>query len=165
MRAFLIAAIATLISTATTTAASGARTTRAVGCGSGVGQTKYSTTQTIKGKTVIVNCGPATAKLRYKGKTYVFKHGTCFRYLGSFKLNLGRSLLVPATNNANQAYASMTITGAPNGGTEVGAAGAGFSLYIATKWSGAAAKDTFASITNGVTATGSWNCEGPIRSS
>lgn len=164
MKTFLIAAVV-LAAALATTAASGAAAIRAAGCGSGAGPIKYSTTETIKGKMVIIDCGPAVARLHYKGKTYTFKHGTCFRYLGSFKLNLGQSLLVPAANHSNGGYTNMTITAAPNGGAEVGAAEGKIALYFATKWSGAAVKGTFSSITNGVAATGSWNCEGPIRKS
>jgi hypothetical protein len=90
MKTFLIGAIA-LAAAIVTTAATGAPAARAAGCGSGIGPIKYSTTETVKAKMVIVNCGPATGTLHYKGKTYTFKHGTCFRYLGSFKLNLGQS--------------------------------------------------------------------------
>jgi hypothetical protein len=161
MRTFLITAAVALAAAASTTAASGAPATLTAGCGSGVGPTKYSTTETIKGKMVVVDCGPATAKLRYKGKTYTFKQGTCFRYLGSFKLNLGRSFLVPTTRGN---YPNMTITATPNGGAEVGATDGKFSIYVAATISGVAAKGTFSSITNGVTAAGSWNCGGPIRS-
>jgi hypothetical protein len=160
MRTFLIPVVAALAVAFATTAASGAPTARATPCGSGVGPVKYSATQTIKGKMMTVNCGPATAKLHYKGATYTFKHGTCFRYLGSFKLNLGNSPLVPTTKGG---YTNMTITATPNGRAEVGAAAGKVSLYFAVKWSGAAVKGTFSSITNGVTATGSWNCGGPIH--
>jgi hypothetical protein len=31
----------------------------------------------IKGNPVGVSCGPASAKLHYKGKTYSFKSGSC----------------------------------------------------------------------------------------
>ncbi len=168
--AIAVALAAASTTSGATTAASGAPATSAAGCGSGFGPTKYSTTKTIKGKAVVVNCGPATAKLHYKGKTYTFKPGTCFHYLGSFKLNLGRSLLVPVKvkggySNSKGGYWNMSITAAPNGGAEVGAAYGKISLYIATKWSGTAGKGTFSSITNGVTATGSWNCGGPIQKS
>jgi hypothetical protein len=59
----------------------------------------------------------------------------------------------------------MTITATPNGGAEVGAAGTGATIYVAAKWSGVAVKGTFSSITNGVTATGSWNCGDAIQKS
>jgi hypothetical protein len=60
-------------------------------------------------------------------------------------------------------YMSMSITATPDGGAEVGAATGRISLYIAAKWTGAATKGTFTSITSGVTATGTWNCKEPIR--
>ncbi len=152
-RTLVAAAVVALAASVATTAARAAPATGAAGCGSGFGPTKYSTTETIKGKTVTVDCGPASARLRYKGRTYTFKHGTCFRYVGSFKLNLGGG----AT--------TMTITATPNGGAEVAAAEGAVSLYVAAKWSGAAVKGTFSSSSSGVTATGSWNCGGPIRTS
>ncbi len=161
MKLAVAALVAALAAALSTTAASGAPTAGGAGCGSGVGPTKYSTTETIKGKQVIVNCGPAIAKLHYKGTTYTFKHGTCFRYIGSFKLNLGRSLLAATTSR--NGYTNMSITATPTGGAEVGAAAGKISLYIAAKWTGAAVKGTFVSITHGVEATGSWNCGGPIR--
>jgi hypothetical protein len=153
-----------------TAAASGATATAAAGCGTGNGPTKYSSTETIKGKQVIVNCGPASAKLHYHGTTYTFKPGTCFRYLGSFKLNLGRSLLTPVKvkngyTNSVSGYGNMTITAAPNGSAEIAAADGKITIYVAAKWSGAAVKGTFTSITNGVAATGSWNCGAAIRNS
>lgn len=147
-----------------TTTANAAPTHHAARCGSGLGPTKYSSTETIKGKRVIVNCGPAIANLHYKGETYTFKHGTCFRYIGSFKLNLGNSPLVPVATNGG-GYTNMSITATPSGGAEVGAAIGKAAIYVAAKWSGAAVKGTFSSITNGVTATGSWNCGGPIHKS
>lgn len=134
---------------------------RAAQCGSGVGPTKYSSTETIKGESVVVNCGPATAKLRYKGKTYTFKQGTCFRYLGAFKLNLGSSLLVPAANSGG--YSSMTINAVPHGQAEVGMEVRTISIYANTKFSGVAAKGTFTSVTPSEPFSGSWNCGAPIR--
>jgi hypothetical protein len=165
MRAFLIASVAALAAAFSVAGASGASATRAAHCGGGVGPTKYSTTETLKGKSVIVNCGPATAKLRYKGKIYTFEHGTCFRYLGAFKLNLGSSLLVPGANKGG--YSNLTInTNTPaNSHAEIGAAFGKISIYAAAKFSGVAVKGTFSSLTTGVPFTGSWNCGGPIRKS
>ena len=161
MRTFVLTLIASVAAAFSIAAATGA--SAAARCGSGVGPIKYSTTQTIKGKSVVVNCGPATAKLRYKSKTYTFAPGTCFRYLGSFKLNLGKSLLVPS--NGSGGYTSMTITAAPNGQVEVGAAVGKISIYAAAKSSGVAATGTFSSLTRGVSFTGSWNCGGSIKAS
>jgi hypothetical protein len=52
-------------------------TTVAVQAASAAGgcQTKL---QLIKGQPVEISCGPASAKLHFKGKTYSFKSGTCF---------------------------------------------------------------------------------------
>lgn len=170
MKAIALAAAAAAASTLSTAAVSGAAVAHAVRCGSGFGPTKYSTTETTSGKSVVVNCGPATATLHYEGKTYVFAQGTCFRYLGAFKLNLGRSLAVPVKvkggySNSIGGYSNMTITAAPNGQVEVGAASGAISLYVTAESSGVAAKGTFSSLTAGVTATGSWNCGGPIHKS
>jgi hypothetical protein len=33
----------------------------------------------VKGNPFEISCGPASAKVHYKGKTYSFKSGTCFR--------------------------------------------------------------------------------------
>lgn len=160
MRTFLTAAAALAVLTSTA-AATAAPSARAGGCGSGIGPTKYSATKTIKGKSVVVNCGPAIAKLHFKGTTYTFKHGTCFRYLGSFKLNLGSSLLVPTAGSGG--YSSMTITASSNTRAEIGAAVGKLSIYAAAKFSGAATKGSFTSITTGVPFTGSWTCGGPIE--
>jgi hypothetical protein len=163
MRRFLTPTVAIVAVSIGIAAASGASATAAATCGSGFGPTKYSATETIKGKSVVVNCGPATAKLRYKGKTYTFSQGTCFRYLGSFKLNLGRSLLVPAKGNGG--YADMTLTATPSGQIEVGAAFGTVAIYATTKSSGVATKGTFTSATPSEPFTGSWNCGGPIHKS
>jgi hypothetical protein len=161
MRTFLNTLAVVLAAAISITAASGVSASAAAKCGSGIGPTKYSTTETIKGKSVVVNCGPATAKLRYKGKTYTFAHGTCFRYLGSFKLNLGSSLLIPSKSTGG--YASMTLTGTPSSQIEVGAGFGKVSLYAPTKSSGIATKGTFTSSAPSEPFTGSWNCGGPIQ--
>ena len=110
-----------------------------------------------------MNCGPATATIHYKGKTYAFENGTCFRYLGAFKLNLGESLLVP-TPGTNP-YPNLTLTATPSGQLEVGMGVGKIALYVAAKTRAVAAKGTLSSITSGVSLTGSWNCGGPIRKS
>jgi hypothetical protein len=161
MRTFLTTLLAVLAAAISITAATGASASAATKCGSGYGPTKYSTTVKIKGKSVVNNCGPATAKLHYKGKTYTVAHGTCFRYLGSLKLNLGRSLLIPGKNNGG--YSSMTITATPGGQIEVGATVGNASLYEPTKSSGVGVKGTFSSAAPSVPFTGSWNCGGPIH--
>lgn len=161
MRTFLTTFVAVLAAAISITAASGASASAAAKCGSGIGPTKYSTTETIKGKSVVVNCGPATATLHYKGKTYTLAHGTCFHYLGSFKLNLGSSLLIPS--NSNGGYESMSLTATPNGQIEVGASLGIYGIYAPTKSSGVAAKGTFTSTAPSEPFTGSWNCGGPIQ--
>jgi hypothetical protein len=163
MRLIPIAAIAVVAAALSTAVATGAPATRAAACGSGLGPTKYSTTVMVKGKPLTVNCGPATAKVRYKGKTYAFSNGTCFRYLGAFKLNLGKSLAVPGPHRGP--YSSMTINTGPGGHVEIGMGVGKISIYAAAKFSGVGVKGTFSSITEGVPFTGSWNCGGPIRKS
>jgi hypothetical protein len=163
MRTFLTTSVAVFAAAISLTAVGGASASAAANCGSGYGATKYSTTVKIKGKSVVVNCGPATAKLHYKGKTYTVAHGTCFRYLGSLKLNLGRSFLIPT--NSNGGYSSMTVTATPGGQIEVGAAIGTASLYEPTKSSGVGTKGTFSSTAPSVPFTGSWNCGGPIHKS
>ncbi len=161
MRAFRTTLLAVLAAVISITAASGASASAAAKCGSGYGATKYSTTVKIKGKPVVVNCRPATAKLHYKGKTHTVAHGTCFRYLGSLKLNLGRSLLIPGHGNGG--YSSMTIVATPGGQIEVGAVIGTVSLYEPTKSSGVGTKGTFSRTAPSVPFTGSWNCGGPIH--
>lgn len=161
MRTSLATLAAALAVAVSITAASGASASAATKCGSGYGPTKYSTTVKIKGKSVVVSCGPASAKLHYKGKTYTVTGGTCFRYLGSFKLNLGRSFLIPGSTNGG--YSSMAITGTPGGAIEVGAAFGKITLYEPTKSSGVGTKGTFSSSAPSVPFTGSWACGGPIN--
>jgi hypothetical protein len=158
MRSFLTTLVAVLAAAISITAASGASASAAAKCGSGFGPTKYSTTVTVKGQSVVVNCGPATATLHYNGKTYTFTHGTCFRYLGSFKLNLGKSLLIPS--NSNSGYESMSLTATPNGQIEVGAS---VGIYEPTTSSGVGTKGTFTSTAPSERFSGSWNCGGPIE--
>jgi hypothetical protein len=158
MRILLLTAVACAAALSTSVTA-----TRAAGCGNGVGPIKYSTVETIKGKYVVVNCGPAKATMHYKGKTYTFKNGTCFRYLGAFKLNLGDSLLVPTPGH--NPFPNLTINASPSGQLEVGMGVGAIAIYAATKSSGPGIKGTFTSITNGIAFTGSWNCGGPVRKS
>jgi hypothetical protein len=65
--------------------------------------------ETIKGKSVIVSCGSATATITYKGKTYKFSQGQCVSEGKSITLDLGTQLVVPAANNGGFTYFSMTI--------------------------------------------------------
>lgn len=161
MRTLSITTTAVLALALASTVANGASTIRTAACGSGVGPTEYSTTKTIKGKMIVFFCGPASARMHYKGKTYTFKHGTCFHYLGSFKLNLGTAPLLPAPNNGG--YSSLTVNTGPGGHFEVGMGVGKISIYGAAKSSGVGVKGTFSSTTNGLSFAGSWNCGGPIR--
>ncbi|HEY5304329.1 MAG TPA: hypothetical protein VIJ86_09765 [Acidimicrobiales bacterium] len=149
--------------TAVAAAVDGRLSTRSSQCGTGIGPTKYSTTEMIKGKWVVVNCGPATATLHYQGKTYTFKHGTCFLYLG-FKLNLGSSLLIPPAKG-DGGYSNMAIILAAHQNATIGATTGSVTIGGVAKFSSIASRGTFSSITNGLKFSGSWNCGGPIRKS
>jgi hypothetical protein len=125
---------------------------------------------TINGKAVIVNCGPATVKLRYKGKNYSFKNGTCTRTGGAVMLQLGTSLISNAKGNGgfNDADLTMLSNKIP---LQFDAADGSMSIGGSAKFSGIAVKGTFSGTTGsygGVSTgkttpfTGSWNCGGPI---
>jgi hypothetical protein len=68
----------------------------------------YSKSETVKGKSVIVSCGTATATITYKGKTYKFSQGQCVSEGKSITLDLGTQLVVPAADNDGFTYFSMT---------------------------------------------------------
>jgi hypothetical protein len=67
-----------------------------------------SKSETIKGKSVIVSCGTATATITYKGKTYKFSQGQCVSEGKSIMLDLGTQLEIPAANNGGFTFFSMT---------------------------------------------------------
>ena len=163
MRTFLIASVAALAAALSTTAASGAPTAAAGHC--------LSKTETIKGKSVIVNCGPASATLRYKGKTYRFKPGTCLRTGSSVMLDLGISLVSGAQGNGGFAYMSITML-SKKLPAQIQADHGKLSIGGSAKFSGIAVKGTFSgtvgsfggvSTGKSVPFTGSWNCGGPIQ--
>ncbi len=84
-------------------AASPAGTTAAVPCN--------PTTSTIKGKQAIHYCGPATATIRIKGRTYRFKNGYCQSIHVSNITNditLG-TIVQGAAGNAGQPYFRLDI--------------------------------------------------------
>lgn len=61
----------------------------------------------IQGEAAIVDCGPATATLRYKGRTYTFKSGACLRTGKTIVLDLGTNFL--GSNNHGYAHFSLTM--------------------------------------------------------
>jgi hypothetical protein len=125
---------------------------------------------TIKGKSVIVNCGPATVKLNYKGKTYSFKDGTCERTAGSVMLSLGTSLVSGAKGNGGFTDANLTML-SNKIPLQLDATVGSLSIGGSAKFSGIAVKGTFSGTVGsfgGVSSgkkgvfTGSWNCGEPI---
>ena len=131
----------------------------------------YSKSETLKGKSVIVDCGPASAKLHFKGKTYTFKPGTCLRTGSSVTLDLGISLVGNAKGNAG--FAHMNITMLSNTlPAQIQADDGKLSIGGSAKFTGIGVKGTFSGtvgsfggVTSGkpATFTGSWNCGGPIQ--
>lgn len=84
-----------------TTAFGGKSTSHTTACATRV--------ETIRGKRVTVNCGPATAVLHYKGKTYSLRNGTCIRAVGpSIKLYLGSELF--DTTKGNIGFSELDLT-------------------------------------------------------
>jgi hypothetical protein len=123
--------------------------------------------ETIKGKSVIVACGPASAKLHYKGKTYTFKSGTCFRSAAGVVLDLGTSLASGAKGNGGFTDFGLSLLPSPASGTAQITADDGtlhLTAFSATN-SKIAVTGTFNGTndaSNGVPFTGSWNCGGAI---
>lgn len=98
-------------------------------------------------------------------KSHVISHGsTCFLYLGSFKLNLGSSLLIPPAKGSG-GYSNMATNLVAHQNALIGATTGSVTVGGAAKFSGVASKGTFSSVTNGYKFSGSWNCGGPIRKS
>lgn len=114
---------------------------------------------TIHGQRVTTNCGPATAKLRYKGKTYLFKSGTCYRTPVSVKLNLGTQLF--DNSNGNGPYSALYLTMESDHAMDVEAMVGKLNMAWAAGYSGVGVKGTFKGIDAPI--SGSWSCGGPIR--
>jgi hypothetical protein len=85
---------------------------------SGGCQTKLSL---VKGQPVETSCGPATAKLHFKGKTYSFKPGTCRQVDSGGKnggtLSLGKN--ANAKRNLGLVGMSIAFSGNPTGDATV----------------------------------------------
>jgi hypothetical protein len=125
---------------------------------------------TIHGKAVIVNCGPATVKLHYRGKNYSFKGGTCTRSSGSVLIYVGTSLVNNSKGNGGFSDADLTML-SNKIPMQFDAADGSMSVGGSAKFSGIATKGTFSGTVGsfgGVSSgkkgvfNGSWNCGGPI---
>jgi hypothetical protein len=129
-----------------------------------------SKSETIKGKSVIVSCGTATATISYKGKTYKFSQGQCVSEGKSITLDLGTQLVVPAANNGGFTYFSMTTLSSTLP-AQIEANQGSLSINGSAKFTGKT-KGTFAGTNasfGGVSAsnkpvpfTGTYNCGGAI---
>jgi hypothetical protein len=123
----------------------------------------------IKGQPVEISCGPASAKLHFKGKTYSFKSGTC-RSLNSGgqkggTLTLGKN--VDETGNLGLVGMSIAFTGNSMGSAVV-TANQG-KVYIndggATATPKFGSAGTIKGTSNGIPYTVSWKCGGaPAKS-
>lgn len=126
----------------------------------------FATQEKLQGKQVIVNCGPASARLTVGGKTYRFKKGTCLRSGTSVTLDLGTSLAYP-TGDGNGGFVDLSIMMLTNKLAQLTVDDGKLSGSSAlTKFSGIATKGTFAGSLSGSSRksfTGSWNCGGPIE--
>lgn len=149
--------IATTILAAAAAATAGSAASAAAGA-------CHAKEETIKGKAVIVACGPASATLH---KTYTFKSGTCFRSAAGVVLDLGTSLANGAKGNGGFTDFGLTLLPSPASGTAQITADDGtlhLTAFSATN-SKIALTGTFKGTndaSNGVPFTGSWNCGGAI---
>ena len=165
MRHALLATIILVFATVALATAGGAASSTAGRCD--------AKEATIKGKSVIVSCGPASGTVRYKGKTYRFKSGTCLRTAGSVTLDLGTSLVSDAKGNGG--FAHMSITMLSNTlPLQVLADDGSLSIDGSAKFSGIALKGTFTGTVGSfggvgvgkqVPFSGTWNCGGAIYKS
>lgn len=120
------------------------------------------------GKTTVANCGPATATLKYKGKTYTFKNGYCETSKaagGALMLDLG-TLVLDAKGNAGKSYFSLGVTKVGkrlNNGviTEADQSGKEILSEVIVKPKGTVAGATFTQYGT-VPVSGSWNCHGVV---
>ncbi len=124
---------------------------------------------TLKGKAVIVNCGPATAKVKYNGKTYQFKHGTCEKTGSALTIDVGTSLVDQGKGNDGFSYVALTMFSGKQP-IQVYAFSGKVSVSGSGKIGGTEMKGTFAgtaTVADGVSVggkqlSGSWNCGGVI---
>jgi hypothetical protein len=123
---------------------------------------------TLKGQPATAACGPASAKLHYKGKSYSFKSGTCTSIVSAGQkggtLNLGKN--VDATRNLGLVGISIAFTGNPMGSVFL-IANVG-KVYIndgaATARPKFGSRGVIKGTSGGSPYTVSWNCGGaPVK--
>jgi hypothetical protein len=116
----------------------------------------------INGQMAIVNCGPATATIRYKGKTYKFKSGDCLTTGGAITVDLGTNFV----GDDNHGYAHFSLTMISASFAPVLATSGKLVINGNAKLSSRGAKGTFTGTTTIVHGgkiseaplSGSWNC-------
>jgi hypothetical protein len=158
----VVAAISLTLSVPAVAATPGAASEAGARAASGACSPKQAT---IKGKAVIVNCGPATAKVEYNGKTYSFKDGTCETVGTQVTIDLGTSLIDQGDGNGGFTYAALTIFSSKQP-MQVYAFSGKVSVSGSGKWSGTRMKGSFSGkaiaadgvSVSGKTLTGTWNC-------
>jgi hypothetical protein len=124
---------------------------------------------TLKGQPVTASCGPATAKLHYKGKSYSFKAGTCASIVSAGQkggtLSLGKN--VDVARNLGLVGMQIAFTGNTTGSVLL-VANVG-KVYIndgaATATPKFGSHGTIKGTSGGVSYTVSWNCGGAITKS
>ena len=155
MKHVLIATTVLVAATVAATTAGAAASKTAGAC--------YSKNATIHGKAVIVACGPATAKLHYKGKSYSFKGGTCFRSGGAVTLDLGTSLVSGAQGNGGFTEFNIMLLPTRTHIAQLGADDGKLHLNGSATYSKIAVTGTFKGTdASNVPLNGSWNCGGAI---
>ena len=120
----------------------------------------------ISGQSAIVNCGPATATVRYKGKTYKFKSGVCLRTGTTITMDLGTNFI----GDNNHGYAHFSLTMLSKTTAPVLATNGKLVINGTAKLSGLTATGTFTgtnTVIKGTSVTtapmsGSWNCGGTV---
>ena len=159
MKHALIATTVLVTATVAAATAGGAASKTAGGC--------YSKNATIKGTPVIVACGPASAKLRYKGKSYSFKGGTCFRSGTGVTIDLGTSLVSGKQGNGGFTDFGLDLLPTPTRIAQVVADNGTLHLVGSGTYSKVAVTGTFKG-TAGIPGvktvpfSGSWSCGGAI---
>ncbi len=117
----------------------------------------------IKGNPVEISCGPASAKLHHKGKTYSFKAGTCRESnSGGQKggtLSLGKN--VDVKDNAGLVGMSIAFTGNGMGSATVTSYQGHVYINDGTATASKFGKTgTITGTSGGTPYTVSWNCGG-----
>jgi hypothetical protein len=124
----------------------------------------------VKGHPAAVNCGPATATLHLRGKSYTFRNGLCEQSTSAgskLSLDLGTTV-IGVDGNAGQPHFTIDVVkNVPSG--SVGADYGGKTLIddaLVTVSGNVPARGTFKSRFSGPgfgpSFTGSWNCHGVV---